>query len=265
MNATSPGTAATARPAASDGGEAEPSVSVVIPCRDEAGNLPALVDEIASALAGRSFEVIVVDDGSGDDTQAVLAGLHGQRPWLRHVRHQAPAGQSAAIRSGLLSARGEVIVTIDGDGQNDPAYIPAILDGLDKGGAEVALAAGQRLRRTDRLVKRLASRFANGLRRAVLKDATRDTGCGLKAMRRDIFLLLPYFDGQHRYLPALVQREGYRVVHVDVVDRRRRHGASKYGILDRALLGALDLFGVWWLIRRRRHVPKVTETDFDAR
>lgn len=261
----SPRTAATAPPSAVDGGALAPAVSVVAPCRDEAGNLPDLVDQIGAALGGRAFEVILVDDGSHDDTAAVLARLHLQRPWLRHVRHARPVGQSAAIRSGVLAARGEVIVTIDGDGQNDPAYIPALLDALDKGGDDVALAAGQRTGRVASLVKRLASRFANGLRRALLKDATRDTGCGLKALPREVFLRLPYFDGWHRYLPALVQSEGYRVTHVDVVDRARRHGRSKYGILDRALIGALDLVGVWWLLRRRRHIPKTTETDFNAR
>jgi len=265
MPSRSPRTAATAGPSAADGGRAAPAVSVVAPCRDEAGNLPELVDQIGTALAGRTFEVIVVDDGSSDDTATVLAALHGQKPWLRHVRHERPTGQSAAIRSGILAARGDVIVTIDGDGQNDPAYIPALLDALDKGGNEVALAAGQRTGRVASLVKRLASRFANKLRSAVLKDDTRDTGCGLKALPREVFLRLPYFDGWHRYLPALVQSEGYCVTHVDVVDRARRHGRSKYGILDRALIGVADLIGVWWLLRRRRHAPKMTETDFDAR
>ncbi|MFO1183839.1 MAG: glycosyltransferase family 2 protein [Bauldia sp.] len=244
------------------GGEAtrsRPSVSVVVPCRDEAENIPSLLAEIAAALPAGTFEVVVVDDGSTDTTAAVLARLAVADPWLRAVRHNRSAGQSAAIRSGLLAARGEIVVTIDGDGQNNPAYIPALLEALGTAGPNVALAAGQRVKRAASGGKKLASRFANGLRARVLKDQTRDTGCGLKAVRREVFLLLPYFDGWHRYLPALVLREGRGIVHVDVVDRERRFGKSKYGILDRALIGALDLFGVWWLRRRRRTVPEVNE------
>jgi dolichol-phosphate mannosyltransferase len=235
-----------------------PAVSVVVPCRDEAENLPGLIDEIAGALRAVAFEVIVVDDGSRDGTPAVLADLIETRPWLRPISHDLSAGQSAAIRSGLLAAKGAVVVTIDGDGQNNPAFIPVLLSALETG-ASVALAAGQRVQRAATGPKRLASRMANGLRGFVLKDRTRDTGCGLKALRRDVFLLLPYFDGWHRYLPALVLREGGEIVHVDVVDRQRRFGQSKYGILDRALVGALDLVGVWWLRRRRRRIPVVTE------
>lgn len=240
-----------------------PAVTVVVPCRDEAQNLPVLLAEIAAALPPGTFEVVVVDDGSSDGTAAVLAGLARSHAWLRGVRHDRSAGQSAAIRSGVLAARGATVVTIDGDGQNDPAYIPALLAALDGGGPQVALAAGQRLKRAASPGKKLASRFANGLRSRVLKDETRDTGCGLKAVRRDVFLRLPYFDGWHRYLPALVLREGRRIVHVDVVDRERRFGRSKYGIFDRALIGALDLVGVWWLRRRRRTVPNVTEIHPD--
>jgi glycosyltransferase involved in cell wall biosynthesis len=242
-----------------------PVVSVVVPCRDEAGNLPALVEEIGAALAGGPFEVIVVDDGSGDGSADVLAKLARSRPWLRHIRHARSCGQSAAVRTGLLAATGDIVATIDGDGQNDPVYLPLLVERLVEGSARVGLVAGQRQKRTDSGLKRVASRFANGLRSAVLKDGTADSGCGLKALRRDLFLLLPYFDGWHRYLPALVIREGYEVAHVDVVDRKRLHGVSKYGIVDRGLIGILDLFGVWWLRRRRKRLPEVTEMEFHDR
>lgn len=238
-------------------------VSVVIPAKDEAENLAILIGEILTALAGRPHEVVVVDDGSTDGTGALLASLRAAGEPVRHVRHERPCGQSAAVRSGVLAARGAVVVTIDGDGQNDPAYIPALLAALDAAGPSVALAAGQRLKRTDGFWKKHASRFANGLRGAILKDGTRDSGCGLKALRRDVFVLLPYFDGWHRFLPALVIREGFGVTHVDVVDRSRRFGRSNYGIFDRGLRGALDLFGVWWLLKRRKRIPVVSEIGGD--
>lgn len=238
---------------------AAPQVTVVIPAKDEIGNLPGLVAEIATALEGRTFEIVVVDDGSSDGTTQWLADEARTHSWLRPLRHASACGQSAAVRTGLLHAAGDVVVTIDGDGQNDPAYIPALLDALAAAGPAVALAAGQRLGRKASVFKRYASKFANSLRGAILKDNTRDSGCGLKALRREVFLRLPYFDSWHRFLPALVIREGFGVVHVDVVDRERRHGVSKYGIFDRALIGALDLFGVWWLRRRRKAVPVVSE------
>lgn len=234
-----------------------PDISVVIPAKDERDNLPILLDEIAVALSGRSFEVVVIDDGSTDGTDEVLRDYAASHTWLRALQHARSCGQSCSVRSGLSVARGRFVATIDGDGQNDPAYIPALIDALERAGPGVALAAGQRLGRKASPFKRWASRFANALRGALLKDNTRDSGCGLKALRRDVFLRLPYFDSWHRFLPALVLREGYGVVHVDVVDRERRHGASKYGIFDRALIGALDLFGVWWLRRRRRTVPEI--------
>jgi glycosyltransferase involved in cell wall biosynthesis len=236
------------------------SISIVIPCRNEAENLPLLLDEIGQALAGRSFEVIVVDDGSTDDTPGVLATQAAQRCFpLRHLRHEKSAGQSLSLRSGAWAARGAIVATIDGDGQNDPRYIPVLVDALRQAGPGVGAAQGQRVKRRDSKAKRLASRFANWLRDAVLHDATRDTGCGLKAIHTDIVRKLPFFDGTHRFVPALVIQEGFRVVHCDVVDRPRRHGTSNYGIFDRGLQGALDLLGVWWLRRRRRRMPKVEE------
>jgi glycosyltransferase involved in cell wall biosynthesis len=178
---------------------------------------------------------------------------------VRHIRHDRSAGQSAAVRSGAFAARGGIIATMDGDGQNDPAYLPKLVDALQAAGPATGIAAGQRLKRTDSRAKQIASRFANGLRESILKDGTRDSGCGLKAIRADLFRRLPYFDGWHRYMPALVLREGFGVVHIDVVDRSRRHGKSNYGIFDRGLRGALDLIGVWWLRKRRKVVPTVTE------
>jgi dolichol-phosphate mannosyltransferase len=244
---------------------ARPDVSVVIPCKNEAENLPELIGEVAAALAGRKFELIVVDDGSTDATPSVVREMMRDRPWLRSMRDERSSGQSAAVRTGLLAARGDIVLTLDGDGQNNPEFMPAMLEAMEQGGPRTALVAGQRLKRTDSGAKRMASRFANRLRGAILKDGTRDSGCGLKAVRRDVFLLFPYFDGWHRYLPALTIREGYKVAHVDVVDRNRRHGTSKYGILDRGLVGALDLFGVWWLIRRRKNIPAPIEVKIDGR
>ena len=232
-----------------------PAVSVVVPVRNEAGNIAPLVAEIAAALAGRVFEILYVNDGSRDATEQELRGLMTLRPWLRQLRHAQSCGQSAAVRSGVIAARAAVVVTLDGDGQNDPAFIPALLAALEQGAPQIGLVAGQRVGRKATGFKRWQSRTAN----AVLKDGTRDTGCGLKAFRRDLFLALPYFDGLHRFLPALVRREGYDVGYVDVVDRPRRHGTSNYGLWDRLWVGILDLAGVWWLIRRRRRVPECEE------
>ncbi|MER9421050.1 glycosyltransferase family 2 protein [Mesorhizobium sp. M0317] len=235
-------------------------ISIVIPCRNEAANLPLLIDEIEAAMTGRDFEIIVVNDGSTDDTASVLAAEAATRPFpLRQLRHEKSAGQSLSVRSGAWAARGSVIATIDGDGQNDPQYIPVLVDALRRAGPDFGAAQGQRLKRRDSKIKQLASRFANWLRGAILHDDTRDTGCGLKAIHTDILRKLPFFDGTHRFVPALVIQEGYRVVRCDVVDRSRRHGKSNYGIFDRGLQGALDLAGVWWLRRRRRRMPKVEE------
>jgi len=236
------------------------SVSVVIPCRNEAENLAFLLDEVDRALAGRDYEILVVDDGSTDGTADVVAArMDAAAGRLRLVRHDRSSGQSAAVRSGVWHAAKEVVVTMDGDGQNDPGYLPKLADALIAAGPGCGIAAGQRLKRTDTKLKQLSSRFANGLRQAILRDGTRDSGCGLKAVPTALFRQLPYFDGWHRYLPALVLREGFTVVHIDVTDRPRRFGKSNYGILDRGLRGALDLIGVWWLRRRRRTVPRVTE------
>ncbi|MEX3007190.1 glycosyltransferase family 2 protein [Hoeflea sp. TYP-13] len=241
-----------------------PMISIVIPCKNESENIPPLIDEIAEHLSGRQIEVIVVNDGSTDDTSTVLAGEASKRPFsVRHIRHEASVGQSLSLRSGVLAARGEVVATIDGDGQNDPKYIGPLVDKLYEGGPEIGIACGQRIKRKDTRLKQLSSRFANWLRGSILNDKTRDSGCGLKAVHTEIFRRLPFFNGTHRFLPALVIQEGFDVVAIDVLDRPRRFGTSNYGILDRGLRGALDLFGVWWLKRRRNKMPVAEEIHND--
>ncbi len=236
----------------------EPAVAVVVPVRNEAGNVAPLVAEIAAALAGQPFEIVYVNDGSTDGTEAELKRLMALHPFLRRVHHRHSCGQSAAVRSGVAAARAPVICTIDGDGQNDPAFIPAMLKVLRDGTPTIGLVAGQRLGRKGKF-KSFQSRIANGVRGAVLRDGTRDTGCGLKAFRRDVYLRLPYFDALHRFMPALVKREGFAIGYVDVVDRPRGAGVSNYGLWDRLWVGILDLAGVWWLIRRRKRIPEIIE------
>jgi dolichol-phosphate mannosyltransferase len=242
-----------------------PVVSVVVPVHNEAENIPGLVDEIAAALKGHEpFEAVFVNDGSTDATEETLRRLGASRRWLRQIKHSVSCGQSAAIRSGVHAARASTVATLDGDGQNDPAFIPKLIDALAAAGPNVGLVAGQRIRRRDAAFKRFQSWVANTVRGAILRDATRDTGCGLKAFRREVFLALPYFDALHRFTPALVRREGYELRYVDVVDRPRLHGKSHYGMWNRLWIGILDLAGVFWLIRRRRRVPEVTEVRSDA-
>jgi glycosyltransferase involved in cell wall biosynthesis len=235
----------------------EPHLSVVIPARNEAQNLAELIPEIAAAVGNTPFEVVVTDDGSTDGTAAMLAGLAQRGLPVRCVAHRKSLGQSAGLYSGVRAARGPVIVTLDGDGQNDPAPIPHFVAKL--GDPDIGLVAGQRVGRKASFAKTIGSRIANAVRRAALKDDTRDTGCGIKGFRRDAFLALPYFDTMHRFLPALFLGDGWQVARIDVVDRDRRHGRSNYGIVDRLLIGITDLFGVWWLLRRRRRNPLRTE------
>ena len=238
----------------------EPAVSVVVPVRNEVDNVAPLVTEIAAALEGHwPFEVVYVNDGSTDGTEAELQRLMALHPWLRRVRHKQSCGQSAAVRTGAAAARAPIVVTLDGDGQNNPTFLPAMIRALETGQPGVGLVAGQRVGRKATGFKKLQSRIANAVRSAVLRDGTRDTGCGLKAFRRDVFLALPYFDGLHRFLPALVKREGFTIGYIDVVDRPRQAGVSNYGLWDRLWVGILDLAGVWWLIRRKKRVPEILE------
>jgi dolichol-phosphate mannosyltransferase len=240
------------------------AVSIVVPVRNEAENIVPLIEEIAAALEGRwAYEIIYVNDGSTDATAERLAVAMRQRNNLRQLRHAVSTGQSAAIRSGVRAARGAIVATLDGDGQNNPAFLPDLIAAIEKGGDRVGLVAGQRVGRKDTGFKKFQSRAANGIRNAILRDGTRDTGCGLKAFRREVFLMMPYFDGLHRFLPALMRREGYEIAYVDVVDRPRRSGMSNYGFFDRLWIGIMDLAGVWWLIRRKKPTPVVTEVTFD--
>ena len=233
-------------------------ISIVVPVRNEEGNIAPLVRDIESACTDiGAFELVYVDDGSSDGTAAGLAGLAATRPWLRVVRHAQSCGQSAAVRSGVRAATAPIVATLDGDGQNDPSFIPAMLAQLEAAGPSAGLVQGQRVGRKDTGFKRMQSRIANKVRGAILKDGTRDTGCGLKCFRRDMYLALPYFDALHRFMPALVVREGFDVLHHEVRDRQRLTGVSNYGFFDRLWVGILDLAGVWWLIRRRKRVPEI--------
>ncbi|MGN6410968.1 MAG: glycosyltransferase family 2 protein [Nitrobacter sp.] len=237
-----------------------PTVSIVVPVRNEAENVAPLVEEIAAALDGRwNYEIVYVDDGSSDATGERLAAIMARRGNVRQIRHEKSSGQSAAVRTGVRAARGAIVATLDGDGQNNPAFLPDLITAIENGGTRVGLAAGQRVGRKDTGFKKFQSRIANGVRSRVLSDGTRDTGCGLKALRREVFLSLPYFDGLHRFLPALVRREGYDIAYVDVIDRPRRSGVSNYGFFDRLWIGIMDLAGVWWLIRRKKSTPVATE------
>ena len=233
-------------------------LSIVVPVYNEAENVLPLLAEIDRALVGeRPVEIIFVDDGSDDETPLRLKAAQAGRPDLRLLRHRPRSGQSTAVATGVRAATGDWIATLDGDGQNDPADIPGLLDVVRQDSA-LALVGGLRQKRRDTLSRRLAGRFANGLRQAVLKDGCSDTGCGLKVFRRDAFLMLPSFDGMHRFLPALFLRQGFRVAYRPVGHRARERGASKYSNFRRALIGVADLVGVWWLLRRARR-PVVSE------
>jgi dolichol-phosphate mannosyltransferase len=227
-------------------------VSVVVPVKDEAENVAPLAREIAAALKGeQAHEIIFIDDGSADGTAAALSALRAEIPQLRVLRHGSNLGQSRGVRSGVLAAKGEIIVTLDGDGQNDPADIPKLLAAL-RADNTLGMVSGVRVKRQDTASRRVASKLGNRFRNWMLKDGATDTGCGLKAFRRDAYLALPYFDHQHRYLIALIKREGYGVSFVPVGHRARTAGTSKYTNFGRMLVSVNDLLGVRWLISRHR-------------
>jgi dolichol-phosphate mannosyltransferase len=238
-----------------------PRFAIVIPMLDEADTVPTLLGEcVAAADPIGPYEICVTNDGSRDATAAALDAFGAAHPQARLtvVTHTRPAGQSAAILSAVRAARAPIVCTLDGDGQNPPSELPALLapflatDAPD----DLGLVAGQRVKRDDPVAKRWASKAANAIRGWMLKDGTRDTGCGLKAYRRDAYLALPFFNHMHRYLPALFQRDGWQVAHVDVAHRARVAGRSKYTNLNRAIVGLTDLFGVAWLIRRKRMIGR---------
>jgi len=250
-------------PSPGPSGTAIPRFSVVVPVRDEADSVDPLIAEIRVAMAAHGpFEMVFVDDGSRDGTAANLGRVAGECRELRIVRHRAAAGQTAAIVTGVRHARGEVIVTLDGDGQNDPADIPTLLARFaEAADRDRLLVTGLRARRMDSWLKRISSRIANGVRAWLLGDATPDTGCGLKVFSRRAFLAMPAFDHMHRFLPALMLRQGGDVVSVPVNHRPRKAGATKYGVLDRLAVGIVDLIGVKWLMRRA--APPTAEIDDD--
>lgn len=229
----------------------DPAVSIVIAVYNEAENVAAVAADVVAAFAGHDgFELIFVDDGSTDATADCIAIIADGDSRIRLVQHSARCGKSQAVRTGVLAARAQWIATMDGDGQNDPRDLVAMLAAALASGHDAVLVAGIRIRRDDPLARRLATRFANGLRSGVLNDGCPDTGCGMKVFRRDDFLQLPCFEGMHRFLPALFRRYGRPVLHHPVSHHRRRAGLSKYSNLGRALVGITDLFGVIWLMRR---------------
>lgn len=230
-----------------------PALSVVVPVFNERDNVAPLISEILAALRGvTTFEIVYVDDQSRDDTAAVLQSLKAATPELRILQHATQSGQSTAIRTGVKGARGAWIATLDGDGQNDPADLPRLLIARDSGDPLVKLYAGWRVNRQDSGSKRWASKYANAIRARMLHDDTPDTGCGTKLFEREAFLDLPYFDHMHRYLPALMQRSGWKTISIPVNHRPRGAGVSKYNNLQRALVGIRDLMGVAWLIVRSK-------------
>ena len=237
-------------------------LSVVVPVYNEVENIELLHDEICQALEGiTDFEMLFVDDGSTDGTLEKLQDVAQKSPRLRVIRHLTNAGQSTAVITGVRYAHSEWIATLDGDGQNDPADIPHLLAKRDQAGEQVAeMYAGYRKKRNDNWLKRFSSRGANAIRSRILHDRTPDTGCGLKLFRRDVFLALPHFDHLHRFLPALVQRNGGHVEIVEVSHRARVRGSSKYGFHNRLWVGIVDLIGVAWLQRRRVQV-ETTEVE----
>ncbi len=238
------------------------NISVVVPVHNEANNIPLLLQEISSALRDLAFEVLVVDDASQDDTVLRVQAAAKQFPQVRVIRHRTQSGQSAAVLTGVRHAKAPWVATLDGDGQNDPADLPALFEKVQTGTPDPAhplvCVCGHRAKRQDTWLKRFSSRTANRVRAYLLKDHTPDTGCGIKIFNREAFLRLPHFDHCHRFLPALFLREGGKVISVPVNHRPRQHGQSKYGLHNRLWVGLVDIFGVMWLQRRKQR-PEIIE------
>lgn len=255
-----------ARPAKLDVADQAPALSVVIPVNNESANIASLVDEVDVALTGNTvFELVVIDDCSSDNTADILIDLAATRPWLRVCRHKTNAGQSTAVLSGVRAAAADWIATLDGDGQNDPADIPAFWQ-MHLQHPEFNMICGHRQKRRDTLVKRLSSKIANGVRSRMLGDDTPDTGCGLKLFSKADFLVIPHFDHLHRFLPALFRRQGGRITSVAVNHRPRGGGQSHYGIGNRLWVGIVDMIGVMWLKRRPvRAEVEILTTEGDSR
>lgn len=231
------------------------ALSIVLPVHNEAGNLPDLIRRLAEIAGPLKAEIVVVDDGSKDDTAACLKTLRATYPMLRALHHSVSLGQSAALRTGIQAASAPLIATLDADGQNPPENIPALVAAFHAAPKGVGLVQGERQNRKDSLSKRYASRFANGLRQAMLRDGTCDSGCALRVFRRDAYLNLPWFRHIHRFLPALIKRDGWDVIAVSVSHAARMAGSSHYNNLQRGLAGIPDLLGVAWLIWRGTGTP----------
>lgn len=236
-----------------------PDFTIVVPVYNEEENVEDLAAEIVQAMGDRAYEVLFVNDASRDATAERLTALKATIPQLRVLSHRNNVGQSRAVRTGVQAARAPLVATLDGDGQNDPADAPLLLEALSAGSDDLGMVGGRRAKRRDTAWKRFGSRFANGLRKRLLKDRADDTGCGLKAFRRDAFLALPYFDHMHRFLPALMLRDGWEIDFRDVNHRPRQHGSSKYTNFGRLANSVTDLMGVMWLNSRARRLNGVEE------
>jgi dolichol-phosphate mannosyltransferase len=240
------------------------NISVVIPVCNEADNVGPLAREIQAALADHGpFEIIFVDDGSTDGTVAAIQAVRASIPEIRLLQHSNRSGQSRAVCTGVEAARAEWVATLDGDGQNDPADIPAMIKAVSGAEPSLKLVMGNRTTRKDTWLRRISSRVANGVRGGLLRDGTPDTGCGIKLMHRATFMRLPWFNHMHRFLPALYQRAGARVISVPVRHRPRTRGTSKYGLWNRLWVGIVDLFGVRWLIVRSPPHISIRETPLN--
>ena len=240
-------------------------ISVLVPVMNEQGNIRPLIDEIVEALSGRDFEIIYIDDGSDDGSAAELSQASQEIACLRVLRHQVRSGQSAAIRSGLLRAGGQLICVLDGDGQNVPADLPHLIDELNQIRPASGMAGGVRVKRQDSFMRRRASGVARFIRKTILKDSHPDSGCGIKVVDRDLFLQLPFFNHMHRFMPTLVKRAGGAVLAVPVAHRARGAGTSKYTNLNRALVGIVDILGVVWLLARADKSQSVQDVTVTAK